>query len=64
MGTYKNAVVAQDNLMRKSSCAIIGKPRERGVEMINPEKVTFTGEAARSKKFVPGVGSYVPNYEF
>ena len=43
---------------------MIGKPRERGVEHVVPENVTFTKKSARLKKFVPGVGSYQPNYEF
>lgn len=63
VGTYKGVSIAKDNLMRKVSVAIIGKPKERGFEAVNPEKVTFTHESARLKKFVPGVGSYNPNFE-
>ena len=64
MGTYIKATLAKDLIMRRSSAAIIGKPRDRQSDSYIPEKITFTKEMARSKRFVPGVGSYKPNYEF
>ena len=64
MGTYAKAAIAKDLIMRRSSAAMIGKPRDRQTDILIPEKITFTKEVTRSKRFVPGVGSYKPNYEF
>jgi hypothetical protein len=59
MGTYINSAIGKDKLMRKSMAAVFGL-RDRNE---NPEKVTMTLEVTRNKRFLPGVGSYKPNYE-
>ena len=38
----------------------MGKPK--GAEQ--SERVTFTKVMTRSKRFMPGVGSYQPNFDF
>jgi hypothetical protein len=46
-------------MMRKSVIVSLGKPKGQK----NSERIFFTKKMTNMKKFLPGVGSYKPNYD-
>ena len=59
VGTYRNVDANRKSLEKKNLVAVFGRPNNGDR---HTEKPTFTKSMAQMKKFMPGVGSYTPNY--
>ena len=57
VGTY-DAAKSKDKIQSNGSVVYIGRPKGQQ----NSARVSFTKQMTSLKKFVPGVGSYKPNY--
>jgi len=58
VGSY-NPGESKDKMMKRPIIVVLGKPKGQK----NSERIFFTKKMTNLKKFVPGVGSYKPNYD-